>query len=248
MTDSNNKVDCAEHGRCDAAFVCRHLTQGEELGFHVACSEDEPDELFPDAFCDACLAMYEKEGEWNDATESFADNKLVCSGCYMDIRERNWTRGFDELNALIDESVAYLNAAQERFMKEFNVGRHQRWDWYQETGKLIFSNHGVPTVEADVDFVGSLSSRSDTWMWAWANTSFTDGVKQRSREIREFGEAHDFLPLASALWPGDQQDGWDMTAVMAKLLGAIGAYRTPSDSGFVYMVVRAARWLKANSD
>ena len=243
MTDTENKVQCDEHGPCEAAFVCQHLAQGEGLGFHVGYSEDEPDELFPDAWCDACDDVLEKEGEWNDTAEAYADIKLVCSSCYADIRERNWTQGFDELNDLISESFAYLSAAQERFMQEFDVGKHERWDWYQETGKLIFSNNGVPTVEADIDFVGSLSTNSDTWMWAWANQSFLDGIKQRSREIRELGEANDYLPLASALWPAEQEDGWEMTAVMAKQLGAIGAYRTPSDSGFVYMVISKARWL-----
>lgn len=244
MTDTNNKVECAEHGSCEAAFVCQHLAQGEGLGFHVGYSEDEPDELYPDAFCDACLAFYQAEGEWNDAAEAYADIKLVCSGCYADIRARNWTQGFDELNDLITESFAYLSAAQERFMQDFDVGKHDRWDWYQETGKLVFSNNGVPTVEADIDFVGSLSTSSYTWMWAWANTSFLDGIKARSREIRALGDANDYLPLAAAIWPAGQEDGWEMTAVMAKQIGAIGAYRTPSDSGFVYMVVSAARWLK----
>lgn len=244
MTDTKDKVECAEHGSRDAAFVCQHLAQGEGLGFHIGYSDEEPDALYPDAWCDACDAVLEAEGEWNETAEDYADIKLVCSGCYADIRERNWTQGFDALNALIGESFAYLQAAQERFMQAFEVGKHERWDWYQETGKLIFSNGGVPTVEADIDFVGSLSTRSNTWMWAWANTSFLESIKARSREIRALGEDHYFLPLASAVWPADEADGWEMTAVMAKQLGAIGAYRTPTDAGFVYMVVRAARWLK----
>ena len=243
MTDANRKVECSEHGTRDAAFVCAHLTQGEELGFHTGYSEDEPDELYPDAFCDACLAVYEQEGEWNDTAEAHANIKLVCADCYMEIRERNWTQGFDDLNELIGESFAYLSAAQDRFMQEFDVGKHERWDWYQETGKLIFSNGGVPTVEADIDFVGTLSTNSDTWMWAWANTSFLESIKARSRDVRALGDDHEFLPLACAIWPAGEEDGWEMTAVMAKQLGAIGAYRTPSDNGFVYMVVRAARWL-----
>ncbi len=247
MTDTNDmntKVECDEHGSCEAAYVCQHLMKGEDLGFNVGYSDEEPDELYPDAWCDECEAVRATEGEWNEASATFADIKLVCAGCYANIRERNWTLGFDELNDLIDESFAYLSAAQERFMKDFDVGKHERWDWYQETGKLVFSNNGVPTVEADIDFVGSLSTHSNTWMWAWANQSFLEGVKERSRMLRELGEANDYLPLASAIWPADQEDGWQMTAIMAKQLGAIGAYRTPSDSGFVYMVVRQARWLK----
>jgi len=36
--------------------------------------------------------------------------------------------------------------------------------------------------------------------------------------------------------PDDEYLGWGMTAVAAKLLGAMGAYRCPGENGFVYVV------------
>lgn len=244
MENEDNKVECDEHGRCDAAFVCQHLMKGEALGFNVGYSDDESDELYPDAWCDECEAVREAEGEWNEASATFADIKMVCSSCYTRIREKNWTEGVDEVHDLISESFAYLSKAQEAFMREFKVGEHERWDWYQETGKLVFSNNGVPAVEADIDFVGSLSTQSNTWMWAWANTSLVESVKHRSQEVRALGETQQYMQLASAIWPAAEEDGWEMTAIMAKHLGSIGAYRTPSESGFTHMVISRARWLE----
>jgi hypothetical protein len=49
--------------------------------------------------------------------------------------------------------------------------------------------------------------------------------------------------LAAAHWPGTVEDGWEMTAVMAKTINAIGTYRTPNDNGFTYMTIRQAQWL-----
>lgn len=45
-------------------------------------------------------------------------------------------------------------------------------------------------------------------------------------------------------WAADEQDGWHMTAYAYDVLGGLGAYRTPSDSGYVYMIIRDASRLQ----
>jgi hypothetical protein len=35
-----------------------------------------------------------------------------------------------------------------------------------------------------------------------------------------------------------------MTAIAAKFLGAIGAYRSPSERGFTFMAITSARWVQ----
>jgi hypothetical protein len=243
MSDDDLRIECGAHGEGPVTYICRHLSKGEKLGFNAGHDPDVPDALYPDAWCDACNAMLSREGEWNERSESFAGIKAVCSGCYQDIRARNWRQNEDALHTLIGGSVDYLHQAQENFIETYRAGEHDRWDWNQETGKLIFSHAGRPVVECDIDFVGSFSNHSDSWMWAWANNSLSEGIKAESRKMRALGEEQKFLPLASAIWPADPVDGWEMTAVMAKELGAIGAYRTPGDDGFVHMIVRDARWL-----
>jgi len=91
-------------------------------------------------------------------------------------------------------------------------------------------------------FVGSISTTGDTWLWSWANDSLAEGVKARMREVRSYGEEHRFQKLAGAFWPGQAEDGWQMTSIAARLLDAIGAYRTPDESGLVYMVIMRAGW------
>lgn len=243
MSDSESPVSCGEHGERNACFVCCHLKEGEALGFNLGYDPEAPDELYPAAWCDACEALLEQEGEWTDRAQAEADIRLVCSACYERIRARNWRQDDEVLVELISSSFAYLQAQQERFMADYRIGSHERWDWDQNSGTLLFSNAGLPVVECHVDFVGSFSSRSDSWRWAWANDSFVEPIKARSREVRALGEELGLLSLACAQWPGDPVDGWEMTAVMARQLNAIGAYRAPSEAGFLYMTVRDARWV-----
>ena len=246
MSNSKNKVECGTHGTSTATFVCQHLASGEKLGFNCGYDPEEPDDLYPDAWCDECEKVLVAEGEWNDKSEAFSDIKLICSCCYEDLRERNWIQNNDEFHEFICSGFDYLKKRQSTFLDKFKINDHERWDWHQDTGKLIFTHDGVPQVEAEISFSGSISTKSNTWMWAWANDSYLETVKASSREIRNLGEKLGYMKLASAHWNASEEDGWEMTAIMAKQLNAIGAYRTANDHGFSYMVVHNAKWLSKN--
>jgi len=108
----------------------------------------------------------------------------------------------------------------------------------------VFSQRGEVRVAANIQFVGSVSSVSDTWLWAWANQSYLEPVRAGVRRVRAYGEDHRFLRLASARWKADEADGWEMTAVTALLLHGQGAYRSPSDRGATFMVLNDIRWVQ----
>lgn len=241
MSD-DKKVECAKHGTSSATFICQHLSEGSKQGFHMGYDPEDPDALYPDAWCDQCEAILEKEGEWNDVSQAFANIKMVCAACYCDIRECNWIEEKDAYVTLVTNSVDYLNKAQDALQANYKVGDYERWDWYQEQGQLVFSHEGKQKLICEIDFVGSLSTASNTWMWAWANTSFVDKIKSESAIVRHIGDEKNLQKLACPIWPADEVDGWEMTAIMAKARNAIGAYRTPSENGFVYMVINNAVW------
>ncbi len=242
VSDSNRKVECPEHGVREATFVCQHLVSGSGAGFHWGTDKDEPDQRWPDAWCDACERIRESEGEWNDQSEAFAAIRLLCDRCYERARERNWKQDEAAYNRFVGEAVAYLRACQDELESQYALGRYQRYDWNQETGQLIFSREGRVEVVADIQFVGSLSTRSNTWLWSWANESITEPVKHRVRQVRTYGEEYRYLKLASACWSADEADGWEMTAIAADRLKAKGAYRSPDKRGASFLVMTEVRW------
>jgi hypothetical protein len=242
MSDIEPLVTCAEHGQRQGAFVCQHLVSGSGLGFCWAEDPENPDQQCPDAWCDSCNVALDEAGEWNERTLAMADIKLVCDLCYEQIRERNWRQDEDKLDQLLREATSFLEEKQEQLQKDFRIGEYERYDWNQDSGQLIFSHKGKPRVVADIVFVGSVSTVSDTWLWSWANDSNLEPVKARMREVRQYGQDHNLLKLATAHWRATQQDGWEMTAVAAFLLGAVGAYRSPKDGGFTFMVMTRVDW------
>jgi hypothetical protein len=70
----------------------------------------------------------------------------------------------------------------------------------EETRQLIFSENGVAKVAADIQFVGSISTESDTWLWAWANDSVDPQLSTSNGMVRDYGEEHGFNHLTIKKW------------------------------------------------
>lgn len=86
-------IQCGEHEYRRRAFVCQHLLSGAVVGFEEAFETYENMELDDEddfgAWCNACEAEREKTDGWDETSEAFANIKLVCEGCYFDMKERN---------------------------------------------------------------------------------------------------------------------------------------------------------------
>lgn len=244
MSPSEPLVECGTHGQQNAAYVCRHLVAGSKLGFNWGRDPDSPDEQCPDAWCDACEAILDAEGEWTERATDFAGIELICTECYEIVRDRNWLYDEVAFDRLVAEACQYLESAQDVLRKQYCLDDYERYDWNQETGQLVFSHGGIARVIADIVFVGSLSTVTNTWLWSWANSSLWEHVKAPMREVRDMGDKHRYYKLAAAHWSAVETDGWNMTAVAAQLLKAKGAYRTPSERGFTFMVVNRVNWVQ----
>ncbi len=243
MSKDDGTIVCQQHGAQHAAFVCQHLLDGRDKGFHQGFDPEEPDALFPDAWCTACENLREAEGGWNEHSATLAEISVICSVCYRKARLLNWPRStHGESAELVRQSLEYLRDRQDALNSRFRLDDHERYDWCQESGQLVLSNAGTPAVVADIQFVGSVSTRTSTWMWSWANESFLEAARDRVRRVRAYGDEHGLLRLACACWQAEEEDGWQMTAVSAYLLEAEGAYRSPDDDGFTFMVLTGVAW------
>jgi hypothetical protein len=148
----------------------------------------------------------------------------------------------DDFVELVSAAHAYATARQDILRREFALDSWPRWDWDQETGQLVFSAGGEPRVVADVQFVGSVSTESGTWLWSWANPHLAAPLSRDVREVRLLGEARGIAQLTTPKWPADETDGWEMTSITAYVLQAKGVYRTRGDNGFTFMVMTSIRW------
>jgi len=244
MSTDPEHISCRVHGKASAAYVCGHLTENPIQRWVCAYpSEGDP---WPDAWCSRCEEAFLREGEWNEKNESGTNLKVLCSHCYERMKGESVNRlveGKLELwRSLVEECQRELRRKQDDLSDRYALWRHKRWDWNQDRGEIVFSNDGVPAVIAKMEFVGSVSTKSNTWLWSWGNSHTLDCVRSRISAVRDFGEAKDFPHLLVPKWVAAEVDGWEMTAVAVHVLGAEGAYRTPYDGGFTHMALSDVRF------
>ena len=169
-------------------------------------------------------------------------NRITSLITMLSARLRGRPHETTEFADLLADACEWATNRQETLKRVFEIGKYERFDWYQERGVIIFSDAGVAKVIADIQFVGSTSKLTKTWLWAWANSSFLEPVTRAAHHLRHFGEQARFEKLARAKWYGDETDGWEMTSIQAKLIGAEGMYRTPSTNGATFMTLSNIRW------
>lgn len=145
---------------------------------------------------------------------------------------------------LVDDAMAELQEKQDKLSATFLSKKYERFDVDIAKRTFWWSDNGVPKVRADVTVVGSYSENSKSWLWAWANPGF-DGVDiGEIDKVREIGEEYEIDELSEAKMEYDEDPGWTLTALAAKFLEAQGAYRCPTKSGGLYLLLDNMRYEK----
>ena len=134
-------------------------------------------------------------------------------------------------------------AKNEAFFEKY--GRHARWDWDDVSSTLTFSDPSMPTVRVHCSVVGT--TQGDSWEWSWANQNLPAHNKLDMDRVREFGDANRYDKLTTAFLAADEYTGWEMTAVTEHILGALGAYRFPTNHGFCYLAYRKIEVIEAET-
>jgi hypothetical protein len=136
----------------------------------------------------------------------------------------------------------WLTGRQEHLRETFRLSLYERWDWDDDIGAIIFSSSGVPKVLAYGQLVGSVSKKSNTWLWSWANQHIEKRHQPDFTPIRRYGTDHSIWQLTTSKWEADETDGWEMTSISAYILKAVGAYRMPHEHLFSFAILTKVEW------
>ena len=143
---------------------------------------------------------------------------------------------YTEFENLLGKSIEYLRACNAKSERHFGIGSYQRYEYDLTRSEMWWSSLDGPKVRGKVTVVGTLSSISDTWFWAWANPHFRGIEAGLIDKVRAFGECEEIPKLTEEKWEADEVDAWEMTSICARLLESEGAYCSPGDSGSLFLL------------
>ncbi|MCA1783883.1 MAG: DUF6882 domain-containing protein [Dermatophilaceae bacterium] len=138
------------------------------------------------------------------------------------------------LSGWLNEGNERAQRALRRNEEEWCVGSAERYFFDQDTGVLTFT-FPERTVSTPFQFLGSYSSRSGTWMWAWALESVDAPLKRDSLALVEAGRRAGSALLTEPIVEVSAQDA-DCLALLALRESRFdGVYKAPDGPSVAYL-------------
>jgi hypothetical protein len=144
----------------------------------------------------------------------------------------------EEFDAFLQQAVDELGQKQARLQSGYGIGGYAAFWFDQKSGTLEFRDDDArPRLVATIVPLGSHSTKSDTWMWAWANQSILPALRSLAEPLKDLGRRTGVAFLAEPSFGVTEGMPWDLTALGVQHLGALGAYRAPSKDRDVYFAI-----------
>jgi hypothetical protein len=152
----------------------------------------------------------------------------------------------EQFQAFLDSAVEELDRKDALLRETYSLGSLGRW-WFDQSTQTVqfFDKDDRLVVEADAIAIGSFAPESGSWRWAWANESALPEMRERSEPVRELAQATgiDIFDAGHAFEIDGEDMAWELVAMSVRHLGAVGAYRMPSEGRplFTYLALMDVR-------
>jgi hypothetical protein len=126
-------------------------------------------------------------------------------------------------------------ATQENFINQYDINRYSDYYYNQITNVFTFSNKDE-RIFFNFQTVGSYSTKSNTWMWAWGNKHIPEHNSKAIEIVREYGEEEKLKELTEAIQEIDQHECAHYVNLCATLTEATGVYKVSSEQLTSYFI------------
>jgi hypothetical protein len=134
-----------------------------------------------------------------------------------------------------------IQRLQEASQNRWGWNAMANWNFDDKASTLTFSDRTRPSIIADVRLVGSYSTKTSTFQWAWQTF---DECASEARDIARlciFGEVRGLSKLTTPNWKCDEAEGWAMASLAGYVLGTDALYRAPFDHQRWFMLLSNLR-------
>lgn len=144
----------------------------------------------------------------------------------------------EEIDELVQTSIDELEAKQDVLCSAYGIGTYERFWFDQQAATVEFRDSSEsPWVVAAVVPVGSYSSRSGTWMWAWANETLLVELRSKAESLRQLADVTGMAAFTTPIISVKPELASKFAALAVKHLNALGAYRVSGDASDLYLAI-----------
>jgi hypothetical protein len=155
----------------------------------------------------------------------------------------------DEFDAFAQEANDELDSKQTSLEKKFQLGKWAAFFYDTPSGLLQFKDKSEKVrVEAQTSPIGSFSSKSDTWQWAWANKSTPPDVRKQAEELKKLFKLTGMDVFKMPTVEVDESMAWELVAMCVKHLQSLGCYAMSAGSDGNLQVFVAIREIRKATD
>jgi hypothetical protein len=125
---------------------------------------------------------------------------------------------------------------------EFGLGEHKRYQLDLPTATIRFyDDQDAERVCADIQFAGSWSQDSESWMWGWENESVPEAAVDRMVEVFDMGVRSGVEKLQHMFGSCDEGEAWSMASLACEILDAESVYRAPGKKNMLFLLLMNIR-------
>jgi hypothetical protein len=148
----------------------------------------------------------------------------------------------EEFDTFVEQAIDQLQRKQDILIESNRLETYPDYWFQQDTGTLQFKKaDGKVAVEASIIPIGSFSSRSETWQWAWANQSVIAQLREKAESLKGLFDLTGMDVFQKPTVEADEDMAVELAAMSVLYLESLGSYRIPMPEHQLMMFVAIER-------
>lgn len=110
--------------------------------------------------------------------------------------------------------------------------------WFDQITKTLqFKNNDEVLLEFKIICIGTWAHKNKTWMWGWANESFTDEIREDAEVLKGLKDLTGYEVFEEEGFECDESMAYEAAAKALNYLKALGMYRIPGEKSHLFVAL-----------
>ncbi|MFZ5986352.1 MAG: DUF6882 domain-containing protein [Bacillota bacterium] len=149
----------------------------------------------------------------------------------------------EQFDEFLDKCYGELEEKQEKMFSEYYIGVYEEYWFDQLTRTLQFKNNNKVEIEFYIVCIGTWAHQKNTWMWGWANNSFTEEIRREAERLKGLREITGYELFQNEGFDCDETMAYELTAIAINHLNAMGMYKIPGERSHLFVALMEKKLL-----